>query len=75
MISEREGFPVEEQIILYAGKPLQDEYELTKLNDLSTLDIEVRMLGGKFFFLLKSALYLIAIFEISGKTGNKIFVG
>ncbi|XP_061163054.1 ubiquitin-like FUBI-ribosomal protein eS30 fusion protein [Saccostrea echinata] len=47
LISEREGFPVEEQIILYAGKPLQDEYLLSKLNDLSTLDIEVRMLGGK----------------------------
>uniref|UniRef100_A0A8W8MMU5 40S ribosomal protein S30 n=1 Tax=Magallana gigas TaxID=29159 RepID=A0A8W8MMU5_MAGGI len=26
---------------------IKDEYELTKLNDLSTLDIEVRMLGGK----------------------------
>ena len=50
LITEREGFPVEEQIILYAGKPLQDGYQLAKLNDLSTLDIEVRMLGGNTSF-------------------------
>ena len=59
LITEREGFPVEEQIILYAGKPLQDGYQLAKLNDLSTLDIEVRMLGGKTrFFAHKTTFFL-----------------
>ena len=58
LITEREGFPVEEQIILYAGKPLQDGYQLAKLNDLSTLDIEVRMLGGNTsFFVHKTTFF------------------
>ncbi|OWF35172.1 ubiquitin-like protein FUBI [Mizuhopecten yessoensis] len=42
-----EGFPCEEQVILYAGKPLSDNVKLISFDDLATLDCDVRMLGGK----------------------------
>lgn len=32
---------------MYAGKPLEDDVKLSGFEDLSTLDVEVRMLGGK----------------------------
>ncbi|KAJ8308311.1 hypothetical protein KUTeg_013185 [Tegillarca granosa] len=47
LIAEREGYDVEEQVILYSGKPLEENVELVSLNDLSTLEVDIRMLGGK----------------------------
>ncbi len=48
LIAEREGFSLEDQFILYNGKPLQDQDQLVGVcSDLSTLDVEVRVLGGK----------------------------
>ncbi|XP_076098882.1 ubiquitin-like FUBI-ribosomal protein eS30 fusion protein isoform X1 [Mytilus galloprovincialis] len=43
----KDGFPVEEQVIMFGGKPLQDDFQLTSVDELSTLDVDLRMLGGK----------------------------
>ncbi|ESO93575.1 hypothetical protein LOTGIDRAFT_215959 [Lottia gigantea] len=47
MVSQKEGFDVEDLMVSYGGKPLEGEFQLSELNDLSTIDVEVRMVGGK----------------------------
>ncbi|KAH3846636.1 FAU ubiquitin-like and ribosomal protein S30 [Dreissena polymorpha] len=46
LIAEKEGFSVEDQVILYGGKPLVSGL-LSSLEDMSTLEVNIRMLGGK----------------------------
>nr|ADW95789.1 ribosomal protein S30-like protein [Pectinaria gouldii] len=46
-IASVEGLPLAELAVYQAGKPLDDAHTLTLCEDLSTLDVEVRMLGGK----------------------------
>merc|ERR1712168_1220198 len=41
-LSLREGIDVEDQALLYAGRPLENE-----LDDQATLELTVRLLGGK----------------------------
>ncbi|XP_048585861.1 ubiquitin-like protein FUBI isoform X2 [Nematostella vectensis] len=44
----RDGIPVEDQVLLYAGRPLEDGMSLEEceLFDQVTLDLGVRLLGG-----------------------------
>ncbi|XP_013381511.1 ubiquitin-like protein FUBI [Lingula anatina] len=48
-ITEIEGLPADDQVVTLAGAPLEDASTLLAcgLTDLSTLNVEVRMLGGK----------------------------
>ncbi|XP_046364710.1 ubiquitin-like FUBI-ribosomal protein eS30 fusion protein [Haliotis cracherodii] len=47
LINEKEGFSATDLVVLSAGRPLEDAELLSGLNNLTTLDVEVRMLGGK----------------------------
>lgn len=49
IIADREGFACEDLAVFCAGKPLENEMNLSSFQDLATLEVEVRMLGGKFF--------------------------
>ncbi|XP_067019517.1 ubiquitin-like FUBI-ribosomal protein eS30 fusion protein [Acropora muricata] len=44
-----EGLPADEQVLFYAGTPLDDELNLSDcgLVDLCTLEVGLRLLGGK----------------------------
>jgi len=44
-----EGLPADEQVLFYAGTPLDDELRLSDcgLVDLGTLEVGLRLLGGK----------------------------
>ncbi|XP_064622713.1 ubiquitin-like FUBI-ribosomal protein eS30 fusion protein isoform X2 [Lineus longissimus] len=43
-----ECIPSEEQVVFFGGKPLSDDAILgDHVNDLATLNVEVRILGGK----------------------------
>lgn len=46
----REGIDVDDQVLLYAGRPLENEQtvEECELVDQVTLDLSVRLLGGKY---------------------------
>ncbi|KAL5008369.1 hypothetical protein ScPMuIL_013950 [Solemya velum] len=46
-INEREGTSVTEQVLYHGGQPLQDDVQLAALGDMSTINVDVRMLGGK----------------------------
>eukprot|EP00914_Ancora_sagittata_P032662 GHVO01065995.1.p1 GENE.GHVO01065995.1~~GHVO01065995.1.p1 ORF type:complete len:133 (+),score=23.59 GHVO01065995.1:26-424(+) len=47
-ISTREGLEVADLAVYAAGRPLEDEMSLAACaGDLSTIQVEVRMLGGK----------------------------
>lgn len=48
LISFRSGVPCNEQVLTYAGRPLQDESTLTEGNvsELATITLGVRVLGG-----------------------------
>merc|ERR1712044_128938 len=47
-VAAAEGLPLEEVVIYYGGQPLTDEMQLAACaQELGTLDVEVRMLGGK----------------------------
>lgn len=48
MVADHEGLPAEEMVIYCAGRPLEDEVNLSTLEELTTFEVEVRMLGGKF---------------------------
>jgi len=45
----REGISVDDQVLLYGGRPLDNELFLAEceLADQATLDLSVRLLGGK----------------------------
>ncbi|KAK6182080.1 hypothetical protein SNE40_009844 [Patella caerulea] len=47
LISQREGFCADDLMVMYGGKPLEGDFKLAALSELSTLDVEVRMIGGK----------------------------
>lgn len=49
-VALREGIDVEDQVLLYAGHPLEDELSIDEceLGDQSTLELSVRLLGGLF---------------------------
>ncbi|XP_057291814.1 FAU ubiquitin-like and ribosomal protein S30 [Hydractinia symbiolongicarpus] len=49
LIAFRSGVPVEDQVLVYGGHPLQDEKSLCEceINASSTISLGVRVLGGK----------------------------
>ncbi|XP_031557823.1 ubiquitin-like protein FUBI [Actinia tenebrosa] len=48
-VSLREGVDVEDQVLLYAGQPLEPHLSIEEceLGDQATLELSVRLLGGK----------------------------
>ncbi|XP_077645825.1 ubiquitin-like FUBI-ribosomal protein eS30 fusion protein [Lonchura striata] len=48
-VAELSGIPAEEQLLLHAGTPLDDEAVLgqSPLPEFTTLDLSTRLLGGK----------------------------
>lgn len=61
LIAEKEGYPVDEQIVLLGGKPLDSGLLVNLCEDQSTLDVNIRLLGGMTFFCIKLVfkIYLI----------------
>lgn len=53
-IAFAEGIPADEQVLFYAGKPLDDTLNLVDCGvaDLSTLEVGLRLLGGIYFRIL-----------------------
>lgn len=49
LISFRSGIPQENQVLTYAGHALEDDSSLSQyeLTDSSTINLGIRMLGGK----------------------------
>ena len=48
LLLEKEGYECEDQVISLGGKPLQDDDALlASFQDLSTLEVDLHMLGGK----------------------------
>lgn len=50
-LSNSDGIPCEDQVLSFAGRPLADEETLSSygLEHLSTISVDVRMLGGNSF--------------------------
>lgn len=48
-IAFAEGIPADDQVVFYAGKPLNDDLSLLEcgLDNLATLEVGLRLLGGK----------------------------
>ncbi|XP_041354375.1 ubiquitin-like protein FUBI [Gigantopelta aegis] len=46
-VSEKEGFDSDDILVLSGGHPLENDVLLSTLENLSTLDIEIPLLGGK----------------------------
>ncbi|GFO10221.1 40S ribosomal protein s30 [Plakobranchus ocellatus] len=46
-VTEREGLPTEQMAVFHEGQPLEDACELVNFKNESTLNVELRMLGGK----------------------------
>lgn len=46
-MAEAEGVQASELVLYAAGEPLADNAQLNSCAELSTLDLEVRLLGGK----------------------------
>jgi len=49
-LANSDGIPVEDQVLSFAGRPLDDDQTLMAYGvaELSTLSVDVRMLGGQF---------------------------
>ncbi|XP_060567934.1 ubiquitin-like FUBI-ribosomal protein eS30 fusion protein isoform X1 [Ruditapes philippinarum] len=47
LIADKEGYSVEDQVILYGGKPLDSGLLANLCEDLTTLEVNIKMLGGK----------------------------
>ncbi|XP_064602578.1 ubiquitin-like FUBI-ribosomal protein eS30 fusion protein [Liolophura sinensis] len=47
LVNETEGYPLEDQVVFYAGKPLDGSIQLGTLPDLATVNVELRLFGGK----------------------------
>uniref|UniRef100_A0A0B6YQS4 Ubiquitin-like domain-containing protein n=2 Tax=Arion vulgaris TaxID=1028688 RepID=A0A0B6YQS4_9EUPU len=47
LVTEQENLPMEQMAVFYEGQPLEDENELVTFRDASTLNVELRLLGGK----------------------------
>jgi hypothetical protein len=69
---EKDGFAVDEQVIMFGGKPLEDEVALSSLSELSTLDVDLRMLGGLNLehTIVRPGLYINIFFSLSLRTTN-----
>lgn len=50
-LSNSDGIPCEDQVLTFAGQPLEDSETLSSYGivDLSTLSVDVRVLGGEHF--------------------------
>merc|ERR1712121_19986 len=46
-VAEAEGLPLDDLALYHAGKPLSDDASLSACGELATLDVELRLLGGK----------------------------
>ena len=57
-LANSDGIPCDDQVLTFAGRPLDDEETLVSygITDLSTLSVDVRLLGGKFmvYFLFRA---------------------
>ncbi|BFZ11818.1 hypothetical protein BsWGS_14857 [Bradybaena similaris] len=47
LVSDNEHLPLEQMAVFYEGQPLEDECQLVAFRDESTLNVELRLLGGK----------------------------
>ena len=52
LIAEKEGYPIDEQIVLLAGKPLDSGMLVNLCEDQNTLEVNIRLLGGILPYLL-----------------------
>ncbi|RUS72781.1 hypothetical protein EGW08_019458 [Elysia chlorotica] len=46
-INEREGLPADQMAVFFEGQPLEDACELVNFKNEATINVELRMLGGK----------------------------
>ena len=48
LLADSEGIPVEDQVLTFAGQPLEDEETLSSygIAALSTISADIRLLGG-----------------------------
>ena len=48
LLADSEGIPVEDQLLTFAGQPLEDEETLSSygIAALSTISADIRLLGG-----------------------------
>merc|ERR1711931_278224 len=46
-VAEAEGLPLDDLALYHAGKPLSDDATLSECGEFATLDVELRLLGGK----------------------------
>lgn len=63
-LSNSEGIPADEQVLTFAGKPLDDDESLEAfgITDMSTISLEVRMLGGEMFTItISKQVYLLLL--------------
>lgn len=74
-LGSAEGYPCEEQVILYAGKPLSDNVKLISFDDLATLDCEIRMLGGEALVDSPTGFEITAGKQLFGRFNYYIVIG
>lgn len=48
LVSDNEHLPLEQMAVFYEGQPLEDDCQLAAFRDESTLNVELRLLGGRF---------------------------